>query len=102
MKRIEAVTFWGWILVALLALYFILITVPNAEAGHPKKEEPRGELIFEMKSHELRIFVYEDNNVRCYVSVVDVSMIGLQTAISCVRKDAPTHRDSLPFTVPLR
>lgn len=101
MRRPDSVTILGWILVFILALYFFLITVPNAEASRPK-EEPRGELVFEMKNHELRVFLYQDDTVRCYVSVVNVSMIGLQTAISCVRKDAPTYKESLPFEVPLR
>ena len=99
-RRPDSVTLLGWLLVLVLALYFFLITVPGAQAG-TKREEPKGELIFEMKSRELRIFVYEDVNVRCYVSVVDVSMIGLQTAISCVKKDPPTYKESLPFHVPL-
>ena len=94
-------TVLAWILAFVMMIYLAVIVVPAAQAGN-HLEKPRARLILEIKDEKLRIFEYETPRMLCHISVMDVSMIGSQATLTCVRKDAPTYRDSLPIEIPLR
>jgi hypothetical protein len=80
--------FMGWVLVVLMALYFMLIIVPKANGEEPR---PKARLLLEIKEEHVRIFEYETPRMLCHVTIITVRMVGAQVTSTCVRKYDP-HR----------
>lgn len=86
-------TIIGWVLAILMALYVSLVIVPSANADTPN----RARLMLEIEDENLRIFEFETKRMLCYISIMDVRMIGAQHTLTCVRKDSEEYRPALPL-----
>jgi len=77
----SAFTIIGWTLTLVMFLYVMLIIVPDARANTPA--QPR--LVLELEDEDVKILEYETPLMICHLAVAEVSMIGTQIVLTCVR-----------------